>query len=137
MIRPTIVLAALALATPVLADPCTARVTGYKPGSVITGSVRYIGDGDGLCVGNTPDPATWTEIRIADFRSPELHEPGGKEAKRALERLALGKQVICTATLDRRARSTRSFDRLIAVCRIEGVSVGNWMRAAGVKEGGR
>jgi len=33
-----------------LADPCEARVNNYKAGSKINGAVRYVGDGDSLCV---------------------------------------------------------------------------------------
>ncbi len=68
------------------ADPCEAKVSGYRPGTTVAGTIRYVGDGDGVCIGPGPDPATWTEIRLADFFAPELHEPGGREAKAALAR---------------------------------------------------
>lgn len=48
MIRVALTAAILAIATPALADPCTARVDGYKPGQKITGLVWYAGDGDSL-----------------------------------------------------------------------------------------
>ncbi len=47
-----------------------------------TGQVRYIGDGDSLCVGTTVNPATWIEVRLADLDAPELRDPGGPEAKK-------------------------------------------------------
>jgi micrococcal nuclease len=126
----------LILAGPALADPCTAPVTGYKPGAVVTGQTRYLVDGDGLCIGPTSDPKSWIEIRLADFFAPELHEPGGREAKEALTRLTRGKVLVCTAHRGQNGR-TVSYDRLVAVCTVDGRDVGDLMRSAGVKEGGR
>lgn len=75
-------------AAPALADPCEgalpARNTGFE------GIVRYVGDGDGLCVGPAGRPDRWIGVRLADFYAPELHERGGQDAKRRLERLVLG-----------------------------------------------
>lgn len=88
-------IAAVLLVSPALADPCTARVTGYQPGQAVAGTVRYVGDGDGLCVGPRRDPATWTEIRLADFYAPELSEPRGQEAKRRLEGLVMSEGLHC------------------------------------------
>ncbi|KAK0361061.1 hypothetical protein LTR94_024833 [Friedmanniomyces endolithicus] len=72
-------------AAPAYADPCEgalpARNTSFE------GVVRYIGDGDGLCVGPAGRPDRWIEVRLADFYAPELHDRGGLEAKRRLERL--------------------------------------------------
>lgn len=124
------------VASPALADPCEARVTGYKPGATVAGTVRYVVDGDGLCVGPGADPKTWVEIRLADFYAPELSERGGREAKAALERLVSGKRLICTATRGTGGR-TYSYDRLIAVCRLDGRSLGDLLRARGAVEGGR
>ncbi len=70
------------------------------------------------------------EVRIADFYAPELHEPGGREAKAALERIAKGRRVECLA-------QHRSFDRVVAVCTVRGVSLGGRMRAASVANGRR
>lgn len=83
-----------------------------------------------MCVGLGRDPSTWVEVRLADFYAPELHDPHGKEAKLALARITRGKRVSCVA-------QHRSYDRIVAACRIHGVSVGDAMRAAGIREGGR
>ncbi|WP_300573534.1 nuclease [Phenylobacterium sp.] len=115
-------------ASPAAADPCEAPLP--RNGEVFAGQVRYVGDGDGLCVGPSSDPATWIEVRVADFYAPELNEPGGREAKVTLERIAKGRPAKCIA-------GHRSWDRVVAVCEIGGRSVGDMMRAAGVSEGGR
>lgn len=125
---PGMFLGALTLASAAHADPCKAPLPG--PGATFAGIVRYVGDGDGLCVGPGSDPATWIEVRVSDFYAPELSEPGGRKAKATLERIAKGKRVVCLA-------GGRSYDRVVAECRINGVSVGRLMRRAGVREGGR
>jgi endonuclease YncB( thermonuclease family) len=121
------------LSSPALADPChVIPDRGPMPawlsaGSAFSGPVGYVGDGDSLCV---QTPAGLVEVRLADFYSPELAEPGGVEAKAMLERLAMGRPVECLA-------GRRSYDRVVAVCRLRGVSLGDLMRGAGVQEGGR
>lgn len=110
------------------ADPCTAPLP--TKGARFEGVVRYVGDGDSLCVGKSADPATWIEVRIADFYAPELSTPAGKAAKATLKRLAHGKPAHCVA-------GKRSYDRVVATCKINGQSLGQAMRAAGVAEGGR
>jgi len=135
-------LSMLACAGPALADPCKAipdrgpPPAWARPGYSVTGPVRYVGDGDSLCVGPSKDPATWVEIRLADFFAPELAEPGGPAAKGALERLTRGRRVTCTAVRGNGGRAV-SYDRLIAVCRLSGVSLGELMRRSGVAEGGK
>ncbi len=156
MIRTATIIAALALATPALADPCKAipdrgPMPPYlKRGATFSGPVSYVGDGDSLCVevvtngggnrrqgvaaqgveaGAQPRGNQWVEVRVEDFFAPELNAPGGREAKQTLTRLAYGKRAVCTA-------SHRSHDRVVATCRINGVSVGDLMRGAGVVEGG-
>lgn len=113
---------------PALADPCE----GVLPtkGTTFSGVVRYVGDGDGLCIGPANRPDVWIEIRLADFYAPELHEAGGAEAKRRLQRVAMGRTLVCRA-------GRRSYDRVVAACTIEGRSLGNMLRAAGGAEGGR
>jgi len=124
----TILLVSAFMSAPAWADPCVAPLP--RPGSSFGGTVRYIGDGDSLCVGPTADPQTWVEVRVADYYAAELHAPGGREAKAALERIALGKPVQCTA-------GKRSYDRTVAVCTLGGDSIADLMRRAGVAEGGR
>lgn len=116
------------------ADPCTADLP-RRAGETFDGAVRYVGDGDSLCVGNSDDPRTWIEVRLADFNAPELRSPDGARAKSILESVALGRQARCVA---RRGRSGRvvSYDRVIAVCRIDGQGVGDLLRRAGAPVGG-
>ena len=100
------------------------------PGKAFSGPVVYIGDGDSLCVAVGPTQGNWVEVRLADFYAPELSETGGEAAKATLDRIAMGKRVDCVA-------QHRSYDRVVAVCTIQGVSLGDRMRAAGVSQGGR
>ncbi|WP_206759045.1 thermonuclease family protein, partial [Salmonella enterica] len=88
-----------------------------RAGAQFSGIVRYVGDGDGLCVGRTADPNEWIEVRLADFDAPELHRPGGDAARAALERIALHREISCTAERGRSGRVV-SFDRVIARCKI-------------------
>ncbi len=122
--------------SPALADPCKAipdrgPLPGYLgPGTTFRGPVAYVGDGDSLCVAVGGGPQKWVEVRLADFYAPELHAAGGAQAKASLEQITRGARVACKA-------QHRSYDRLVAVCRIGGRSVGDLMRSAGVTEGGR
>lgn len=118
----------LALSTPAMADPCEAPLP--KPGTTFSGTVRYAGDGDQICVSDSSDSSTWVEVRLADFYAEELAKPGGKEARDTLRRIAMGRRVTCLA-------EGPSWDRVIAVCRIGSDSVGDLMRREGVSEGGR
>ncbi len=115
-------------ATPAFADPCEGALP--RKGTTFSGIVRYIGDGDGLCVGPAGRPDQWIEVRLADFYAPELREPGGAEAKRRLERLVMGNTLVCRA-------GRRSYDRVVAACTMDGQPVGDMLRRAGGTEGGR
>jgi endonuclease YncB( thermonuclease family) len=135
-LAPWSLLAALAAAAPALADPCKAiSDKGPMPphlasGRSFSGTVVYVGDGDSLCVATGPRRgADWVEVRVADFYAPELSAPGGREAKAALERIAMGRPAACRA-------QKRSYDRVVARCSIGGRSIADHMRAAGVREGG-
>ena len=123
-----IVLAATCFSSVALADPCEAPIPKF--GAQFDGTVRYVGDGDSLCVGTSTDARTWIEVRLADFYAPELQAPGGGAAKSTLERIAMGKAVQCTA-------GKRSYDRVVATCTLGGLSVADLMRRAGIAEGGR
>jgi micrococcal nuclease len=118
------------------ADPCDLipergpMPAEVKSGQVFSGPVVYVGDGDSLCVAVGPSHAQWAEVRLADFYAPELQDAGGPESKDTLSRLVEGKWVDCVA-------EHRSYDRVVAVCRLRGRSVGELMRAAGIQEGGR
>lgn len=60
--------AALLLPTAALAAPCEGPLP--SSGTSFGGTVRYVGDGDSICVGNSSNPAEWIEIRVADFYAP-------------------------------------------------------------------
>ena len=131
-----LILAACILPCAALADPCDLipergpMPTEVRSGEVFSGSVVYVGDGDSLCVALGPSQSQWAEVRLSDFYAPELHDAGGPEAKTTLSRLVEDKQVECVA-------EHRSYDRVVAVCRLRDQSVGDLMRSAGVPEGGR
>lgn len=116
------------------ADPCEGALP-RRAGESFSGQVRYVGDGDSLCVANSSDPATWIEVRLADFDAPELHADGGQAAKIALEQLTLGRHVQCVAARGRSGRVI-SYDRVIAACTIGGRRIGDALRASGAREGG-
>jgi endonuclease YncB( thermonuclease family) len=125
----------LLAATSAAADPCKAVPDhGAAPGDLLrrpfTGRVAYVGDGDGLCVALGPSPSAWVEVRLADFYAPELSEPGGPDAKAALAGVAMGRTVTCRPV-------KQSYDRIVARCELAGRSLGDLMRAHGVREGGR
>jgi len=107
----------MAMATPASADPCEGRLPS-QAGQQFTGSVRYVGDGDSLCVGSSRDPNSWIEVRLADFDAPELHSSDGRLSQSFLRQVAFGQNVVCEA---RRGRSGRVIvhDRVIAVCRVQ------------------
>lgn len=136
MNRP-LILAALAslMAGAAQADPCEAPVSGYRPGQVITAPIIYAGDGDSFCLALGRDPSRWLEVREARWFAPELREPGGQEAKRVMDRL-VGRRAVCTVERGR-GGSTRSYDRVIAACRVEGLPIAEHMRRAGIAPGGR
>ncbi|MBJ7484133.1 MAG: thermonuclease family protein [Brevundimonas aurantiaca] len=123
------------LASAARADPCEGRLPS-RAGDRFAGSVRYVGDGDSLCVGRTSNPAEWIEVRLADFNAPELNERGGRDARDRLVRLVNGRNLDCVAE---RGRSGRVivFDRVIARCRLNGRQIGDLLRASGGREGGR
>ncbi len=120
--------AGVVLASPAFADPCEGALP--KPRQSFSGQVRYVGDGDGLCLGPTADPNSWIEVRLADFYAVELHEPGGRQAKAALQSLVFGKRLDCVA-------GRRSYDRVVGQCRLNGQALGELLRRRGALEGGR
>lgn len=121
-------LLACAWSAPALADPCEAALPAK--GTTFAGVVRYVGDGDCLCVGPTGRPDRWIEVRLADIYAPELHDVGGREAKRRLEGIVIGKLLVCRG-------GRRSYDRVIGACTLGGRPLGTLSREAGGIEGGR
>jgi len=106
----------LAAVTMAHADPGEGRLPTRQE-ETFAGTVRYVGDGDSLCVGRISDPNDWTEVRLADFDAPELRERDGRRSRDILTRLTRGRQVSCTATRGLSGRVV-SYDRVIATCRL-------------------
>ncbi|AUW59278.1 nuclease [Sphingobium sp. SCG-1] len=119
---------AWAWASPALADPCEKALPAK--GTSFSGIVRYVGDGDRLCDGLARRPSHWIEVRLADFYAPELHERGGQVAKRRLQRIVMGKTLVCRA-------GRRSYDRVVGACTAGGRPLGTVLGNAGGVEGGR
>lgn len=127
-------LLSLTAATMARADPCEGRLP-TRHGETFAGTVRYVGDGDSLCVGQTSNPNDWIEVRLADFDAPELRERDGRRGHEILTRLARGRQVSCIATRGRSGRVV-SHDRVIASCRLNGQRLGDLLRAQRAPQGG-
>jgi micrococcal nuclease len=86
-----------------------AKLAAADTGLRLYGTVERLRDGDTLLV----RPATGGRaipIRLRGISAPELREPGGKEAKAFLERLTLGRSVVCDLT------GEASHDRLVGYC---------------------
>jgi len=116
------------------ADPCEGRLPD-RAGATFAGLVRYVGDGDSLCLGPGADPSTWIEVRLADFDAPELHSPTGGADRARLSRLVQGRVLSCVAVRGRNGRVI-VYDRVIGACRLNGRRVGDLLREAGGREGG-
>lgn len=113
-----------------LADPCEGRLPSQQ-GETFSGQVRYVGDGDSICIGPSADPATRMEVRLPDFDAPELNRPGGRESR------TVGGRVPACAAVRGRSGRVIVYDRAIAACRLNGRGLGDLLRAAGGWEGGR
>jgi endonuclease YncB( thermonuclease family) len=143
MNRSKLVLAVLTLGAAMLAlwptsaaaDPCTAELP-MRAGAEFGGVVRYVGDGDSICVGPANGGgSTWIEVRLADFDAVELNDPGGRQARAIAVRELMGREISCVAGGGRNGRVV-SYDRVIARCRVSARAVGEILRAAGAPEGG-
>lgn len=86
-------------------------VPAERPAAPIAGAVTRVRDGDTIVVGRTP-------VRLQGVAAPELRQPLGPEARRYLRDLAEGRRVECEPD------GTRSYDRVVAVCRLDGKDVG-------------
>lgn len=131
-----ILVAAVLLFAPAVAraDPCEGRLPA-RAGETFSGVVRYVGDGDSLCLGPSTDPSTWIEVRLSDFDAPELHSPTGRADRDRLSGLVRGRVLACVAVRGRNGRVI-VYDRVIAACRLNGRGVGDLLREAGGREGG-
>ncbi len=81
--------------------------------------VGKVVDGDTLYIGPV-------KIRLQGIAAPELNEPFGPDARDFLAVIALGKRARCDLT------GEISFDRQVAVCRIDGQDLGRSMVEAGL-----
>lgn len=63
---------------PAQADPCEGKLPAK--GAAFSGVVRYVGDGDSLCVGPAGQPNRWIEVQLGDIYAPELRDAGGADA---------------------------------------------------------
>ncbi len=129
-----VAIAMIALPAVAHADPCEGELPS-RSGQVFSGTVRYVGDGDSICVGKTTDPNEWIEVRLADFDAPELREPDGRRSREVLLELAHDREVSCMATRGRSGRVV-SHDRVIATCQLGGQTLGDLLRERGAPEGG-
>lgn len=118
------------------ADPCEAPVRGYPVGAVVSGSVRYVGDGDMLCVGATANPSSWVEVRLSNWFAPELNQAGGIAARDLLRERAMGRSARCVVERGRDGR-TYNYDRLIARCAVGGRDIASLMYGQATTQGGR
>jgi endonuclease YncB( thermonuclease family) len=117
------------------ADPCEGELP-RAAGVAFSGTVRYVIDGDGWCVGQSSDPSTWIEVRSSDFDAAELRTPEGRRGKAIAERALLGRQMRCRSATGRDGHTVITYDRVLAVCSIDGRRVADMLREAGVPEGG-
>ena len=96
-------------------------LVAYDPddsGDQLEDMVAKVIDGDTLHVGAT-------KIRLQGVAAPELDEPFGPEARYFLTAIALGRRARCDLI------GELSFDRQVAVCRIDGRDLGRLMVEAG------
>ena len=90
-----------------------------RPSDQLEDVVGKVIDGDTLYVGSV-------KIRLEGIAAPELDEPLGPEARDFLTTFAHGKRAECDLT------GERSFDREVAVCRIDRRDLGEVMVEAGL-----
>lgn len=91
---------------------CAATVAA----ETVSGTVRRVRDGDSLQL-HSPQAGT-IELRIAGIDAPELRQPRGKDARRALAHACLGR--LAQAEVQDRDR----YGRVVARVRCAGVDVG-------------
>lgn len=92
-------------------------------GGSVAGVISRVIDGDTLTL--QPEGGPPIEVRLRDMDAPEICQDYGVEAKKALERVALGKP----ATLSGSARD--AFGRTVGQVVVEGQSLSRWMVAEG------
>ncbi len=96
-----------------------------SPGAVIAGAdllrgeVTRVRDGDTIEIGGIA-------VRLQGVAAPELRDPLGREAGEAMRRLVKGRVVEC------RPDGSRSYDRIVAVCFLDGQDIGAWLIGRGL-----
>lgn len=116
-------LAAAAPAAPAAPAARAARVAPAAPAAPVDGSVGRVVDGDTLWF--TPPGKAPLVVRLLDIDAPEICQPWGQQAQRALAELALNKP----ATLRSVARDPHG--RTLGSVTVDGVDLGPLMVAEG------
>ena len=119
---------AAALAAAAFVVACALAPTGAAAQSKsravpIEGVINRIIDGDSLVV--QPEDKPPIEVRLRDIDAPEICQDYGAEAKKELERLALGKKVQLTIS------GRDSYGRSIGAVIVDGQSLSKLMVAEG------
>ncbi|GBD41955.1 hypothetical protein HRbin39_01342 [bacterium HR39] len=86
---------------------------------LVAGIVVHVRDGDTIVVGRTP-------VRLWGVAAPERDGPLGRTATGFVRDRALARHAVCTGD------GSRSRDRVVARCRIEGNDLGRALVAAGL-----
>ncbi|MFO1037170.1 MAG: thermonuclease family protein [Geminicoccaceae bacterium] len=97
----------------------TACSSPELPTPILQGTVTHVRDGDTLVVAGTP-------VRLQGIAAPELDSKAGRRAGDALTALTLHRQLSCQPD------GTRSYDRIVAVCRLDGRDIGEIMVGRGL-----
>jgi len=87
---------------------------------LVAGIVTHVRDGDTIVVGAVP-------VRLWGIAAPERRDPLGREATRFVRERALARHAVCTG-----GTGERSWDRVVARCRIAGEDLGALVVAAGL-----
>jgi len=115
--------AALGCAAVLAAAPARPASAASAANAGIEGVISRITDGDSLWL--QPTGKAPIEVRLRDIDAPEICQPYGPDAKRALEQMALGKNaVLVTSAHDQ-------FGRTIGRITIDGQSLSKLMVAEG------
>jgi endonuclease YncB( thermonuclease family) len=112
LIAPCLLAAATAVAAP-----------RGKPPEPVEGVINRVIDGDSLTL--QPEGKPPIKVRLRDMDAPEICQPHGPEAKKALEEFALGKKAVLTAS------GRDSYGNTVGLLTVDGQSVSKWMVAEG------
>lgn len=107
----------------------------FQLGQQFLGMVCYVGDGDGLCVGNFSDLNIWIEVCLVDFDVFEFYVFDGCLFKLFFEQVVFGQNVICEVWCGW-CGCVIVFDWVIVVCCVYGCLIGDLFCVWYVLEGG-